>query len=336
MGSLTQRQLFGTAGHHYAVISGTDSDTRRRSLAVGVRCLPICASKDHHDSATCKRGVDMPRWFSDRGRETRETPDPGEAKPPDDKRDSLYDRSWRAESSEKWYPSFEKSEVSHEAVERLAMAVRQLSTEVREFREIQERMEVRDLREDGERFGQQVQLLDQEGLRAPCLVGVDEDDTPVPLLLRPPRDAYFTNSQSDRTFLHEAVERSLEGNDHEIHAEAFSPQEANEFFAGRLSRFIRARMLGSRKHRKEVAHKPTTYSFCVNCNKAGLQVVASPLYLADPNRVFGDTLTTPVMGSLNPGIWIFGTMTVRGSTTVWERGNYSVPDIKQAFLAGAP
>lgn len=210
-------------------------------------------------------------------------------------------------------------------------------------------MGLADVRRDVQRFRNQLGLMYRHELRAPCLEVENDQPYPVPLLLVP-SSRWFALAEEDfqHNWLRFEVARRLD-NPRMVGGliRDYSPEDAREFFTYRLGQFLDVR---SRDHRPSFRErlanaigppanrsprKPPAFRFTLLCKRDGLQAFASPAYAVDDERVFGNTLTSPVEGWLRAGGWICGTREIGGDDVNWERGEYIVPDVRVAYLAGA-
>jgi hypothetical protein len=110
-----------------------------------------------------------------------------------------------------------------------------------------------------------------------------------------------------------------------------SPDDAQQHFEDRFDEFL--------THRSESAaglHSGTSGStpgspvlpglnIVVNTNNYGLQVLFSPAFFLTIQTVFGNSRSSPVNGSINPGLYVFGAQGPNIPITFETNSQYKIP-----------
>lgn len=178
-----------------------------------------------------------------------------------------------------------------------------------------------------ERFTQQYWLLNEIGAPFWCLTA--GKDTPIPLDLGwtvSPRAS--TQSRDLWRRLADSTVRELSGLVARSSLGEFDPVEARLFLGARLQSFLNTRFSA---RESDISKRPGI-EVRVDTRSRGLRVHVSPAYFFNSTTVFG-TPTTPVIGWLQPGRYVFGA-SKPGKPADFDRyGEYNVPGTPRVALS---
>jgi hypothetical protein len=184
---------------------------------------------------------------------------------------------------------------------------------------------------DSERFGRHYRLARDLGIGIPCLVIGDTRPRPFEIGVLSEYGASELSFELIQQ-AHDAVMRSPKlALDRRARAwvTEIEPRETKRYFLDRVHDFLAARFVF---RRDSPAAGPEYRPFRVVTYADGYRVHCSPVYLVK-TRFFG-AVTTPVDGSITPGIWMFG-VDRPAEPIRWDSGEFSVPPLSEAVLTVA-
>jgi hypothetical protein len=196
------------------------------------------------------------------------------------------------------------------------------------------RVVVDDIVGDGKAFQRQSTILSQSGLPFPC---VETGSLPIPINLES-----LSEFGGEGQGLGSARAVQARGKWLNLRVGAHPVSAAKEFFRAGLQDFVRTRIGASRGAGYGTVSEPPdgppdessaaeTFPFEVHTVSNGLIAYCSPAYFVRP-VVFGNVLSTPVSGELDPGLYVCGAGAPGAQPMFDVHARYDVPPATTAHL----
>jgi len=176
-----------------------------------------------------------------------------------------------------------------------------------------------------DRFAFQLKMFEKTGLRLPCVALGDAGPAPIDLL---PNSMVIPDVDLARCIVPDPPRASAVSVPGPLRASIDLPSVTTAFI-GRLSALLEMRL-------KPAAPAPLMpqLSFTVHTKKHGLRVHYSNTLLLNFDQVFGSP-TSPVVGWLRPGVYVFAVQKPGQPEILVDHGEYSVPPHTEAHLTVA-
>lgn len=177
------------------------------------------------------------------------------------------------------------------------------------------------------RFRRQAEMLDAFRMEMPCIHRKHREQTrliPIDLssALRPPSSSEFiSHGQHVEQGIFREVHRATES---DLGVSFWPTSVMIDAFRDLLRDFLVVKIAA---FKKTLMPRPIPtvqgLSVTVHTKNRGAKVICSPALLFDQDRGFGGTLSTPVKGYLQPGIYVFGIRD--GGVTRWDDVEEEIP-----------
>jgi hypothetical protein len=194
-----------------------------------------------------------------------------------------------------------------------------------------------DVDENSYFFADQMAALEGSGVLCPAVELEGDRLAPLNLIQRPqgPQLLLTVPKSQLMPLLHTAISTASQAG---LRLTNLTGAAARNAFSALLGEFLIQRIESSRgkfapttggagaaNHPGSVALPGLTLT--VNTHTPNFQILYSPAYFVSLQTAFGNTLSTPVIGLINPGLYIFGAVG-NGKPLVFENTTYSIPTIK--------
>jgi hypothetical protein len=188
-----------------------------------------------------------------------------------------------------------------------------------------------DVVEDVRGFGRQFRLADEYGLWVPCQVFPDAPPRPISsgALAEAHASHRLVADELSRDRLLEQLDAEFEEQAQLVDGRTMSigrldPGTAKSGLVQRAYQFLRQRLFVA----KAKPDSPRESPIRVVTRDDGWRISCSPAYFVRP-RYFGAP-SSPVDGTVDPGIWIFGVD--RGAGIAWDAAEFRIPPTTHAEL----